>query len=83
MISCKMSSNSKIQLTLQDKKKIIDIIEARERVGAKPNFTQVAKEFNTHRTTIGKIANDMDIFKSRQTFETQSTITKKVPTIQT
>ena len=43
MISCKMSSNSKIQLTLQDKKKIIDIIEARERVGAKPILLKLPK----------------------------------------
>ena len=53
---CNMSSNSKTQLTLQDKQKIIGIIEAREKVGAKPDFTQIGMEFKTHRTTIGKIA---------------------------
>ena len=72
-----MSSKSKTQLRLQDKKKIIQIIEAREKVGGKPNFTQIARDFNTHRTTIGKIAKDRDIFKSRQTLETQSPTAKK------
>ena len=39
-----MSSKSKTQLSLQDKKNIIDII-----VGGKPNFTQIARDFNlTH-----------------------------------
>ena len=72
-----MSSKSKTQLSLQDKKKIIQIIEAREKVGGKPNFTQIARDFNTHRTKIGKIAKDRDIFKSRQTLETQSPTSKK------
>ena len=53
------------------------IIEAREKVEGKPNFTQIARDFNTHRTTIGKIAKDRDIFKSRQTLETQSPTAKK------
>ena len=74
---CKISSNSKTQLTLQDKQKIIGIIEAREKVGAKPNFTQIGMEFKTHRTTIGKIAKDRDIIKSRATLETQSPKSKK------
>ena len=44
-----MSSKSKTQLSLQDKKNIIDIFEAREKVWGKPNFTQIARDFNlTH-----------------------------------
>ena len=58
-----MPSKRNTQLSLQDKRKIIETIEAREKVGAKPNFTQIARDFNTHRTTIGKIAKDRDIFK--------------------
>ena len=66
-----MSSKRKTQLSLQDKNKIIEIIEAREIVRGKLNFTQIARDFNTHRTRIGKIAKDSEIFKSRQTLETQ------------
>ena len=42
-----MSSKSKTQLSLQDKRKIIETIEAREKVGAKPNFTQILREIKT------------------------------------
>ena len=73
-----MSSKIKTQLSLQDKRKIIETIEAREKVGAKPNFTQIARNFNTHKTKIGKIAKDRDIFKARQSFETQSHTSKRL-----
>ena len=53
------------------------IIEKQEKSGLKPNFTQIAKQFGSHRTTIGQIAKNRDVFKTRAKADMQSASSKR------
>ena len=64
-------------LSLHEKQSIIDIIEKQENSGLKPNYTQIAKQFGSHRTTIGQIAKNRDVFKTRAKADMQSTSSKR------
>ena len=71
---------SKLQrkaLSLHEKHSIIDIIEKQEKSGLKPNYTQIAKQFGSHRTTIGQIAKNRDVFKTRAKADMQSPSSKR------
>ena len=52
-------------LSLHEKQSIIDIIEKQEKSGLKPNYTQIAKQFGSHRTTIGQIAKNHDVLQNQ------------------
>ena len=64
-------------LSLHEKQSIIDIIEKQEKSGLKPNYTQIAKQFGSHRTTIGQIAKNRDVFKTRAKADMQSPSSKR------
>ena len=48
-----------------------------EKSGLKPNYTQIAKQFGSHRTTIGQIAKNRDVFKTRAKADMQSPPSKR------
>ena len=73
-----MSDKKKPQaLSLFDKQKILKLVEEQEKIGAKPNLTDLGRKFNVHRTTISKIIKKKDDYKQRIQDETQSPTSKR------
>ena len=75
-----MSSKSKTQLSLQDKKKIIQIIEAREKVGGKPKFYANCQRFQHTQNNNWKNSQRQGHFQVKTDFRNTKSNCEKVIT---
>ena len=64
-------------LTLAEKLKVLTYIESLEKVGAKPNFTKIARDYGVHRSSISRVLKDKETLMKRNEDETQPSTSKR------